>query len=167
LVRFFSLPNRFKPKLWCSSKFQIQSTPSPGNVTRPTNCKQIESNSQHHACTQISSYWGHQRLDRVHDYWIQPEAFPKAITKHRRREIIKQKHDLRDEPTKTVMHHNIWAKNMQIWEMRDRDKEHGREQDRFDSNHLRDERQRIGRGGGWRRWSLSKGAWSRSSTTNK
>jgi hypothetical protein len=90
-VRFgsvFSLPNQFKPKLWCSSKFQIQSTPSPGNVTRPTNCKQIESNSQHHACTQISSYWGHQRLDRVHDYWIQPEAFPKA-TKHRRREIIK------------------------------------------------------------------------------
>jgi hypothetical protein len=32
--------------------------------------------------------------------------------------------------------------------MRDRDREHGREEDKFDSNHLRDERQRIGRGGG-------------------
>jgi hypothetical protein len=30
--------------------------------------------------------------------------------------------------------------------MRDRDKEHEREQDSFDSNHLRDERRRIGRG---------------------
>jgi hypothetical protein len=27
----------------------------------------------------------------MHDYWIQPEAFPKVITKHRRRERIKQK----------------------------------------------------------------------------
>jgi len=32
---------------------------------------------------------------------------------------------------------------------------------------LRDERQRTWRGGGWRRWSLSKGAWSRSLTTNE
>jgi hypothetical protein len=33
-------------------------------------------------------------------------------------------------------------------DLRDRDREHGREEDRFDSKHLRDERQRIGRGGG-------------------
>ena len=32
---------------------------------------------------------------------IQPKAFPKTITKHYRKERIEQKHDLRDEPTKT------------------------------------------------------------------
>ena len=39
--------------------------------TRKT--KKKSTSCQHHACTQISSYWGHQRSDRVHDYWIQPE----------------------------------------------------------------------------------------------
>jgi hypothetical protein len=32
--------------------------------------------------------------------------------------------------------------------MRDRDREHERKEDRFESNHLRDERQRIKRGDG-------------------
>jgi hypothetical protein len=44
------------------------------------------------------------KIRSVHDYWIQPEAFSKAITKHCRRERINQKHDLRDKH-KTVKHH--------------------------------------------------------------
>jgi len=52
----------------------------------------------------------------VHDYWIQPKTFSKAITKHHCRERIKQKRKQElnrsvskswptDEPTKTVKHH--------------------------------------------------------------
>jgi len=80
--------NKYVQTLSHSSQQKIRNT--TGEKKREWKGKKCTT-CPHHACTQISSYWGHQRSDRVHDYWIQPEAFSKVITKHRCKERIKQK----------------------------------------------------------------------------